>query len=255
MVAVGGGGWFVGTHNIGMGILDGVQPPATSYNHNRRDDNDDPAIISFPSPVGIKAGHAMIACLGLGTYGGEGLPYTLSTDPNWTPVHEDPLTGAGGVGLMMNLYTKIADDVDEVQGRTYTFTFDSTSGALPGYAASCVAWPPRYGTTITSGAATHTTNPVPPLPIASPGGDWQVAFVYHRTSSPFIKLPPNPVVTSAGAVLLCENVDMTGSADGARSGNMRIYASQGSDPIVGEFLEKDDTTRTRAGLVVAAVTK
>lgn len=200
------------------------------------------ASVTLGAPIGVQAGHTMVACVSGGHYAGtDGGTYTLTPPSGWSTVYADP----SGLEILSNLYTKIADAADEAQTSSYTWTFTHTGGFLSGIVASHLSWRPRFGTTLGNASAVHNNSPS----IASPGGRWQFSYIVQRTRNGFAQPIPDPVVTSE-ASLLCENV--TGTSGGYRAGNLRAYASKDVSPITGAYLGETGD-HPRYGMVVAAV--
>lgn len=194
---------------------------------------------TLAAPAGIKVGQLMLTCVSAGSYAG-GSPWTFTPDPAWTAVYADPTFGGGEV-IVSHLYSKIADAADEAGTSSYSWSLN-VPGGLAGMAVAVVGWERQFGTTISTASANHTLSPS----VASPGGDWQFAFVTQRTASNFVQPEPDPVVTSTATLL----VSRFGSY---RPGAMRVYASNNVSPITGAYLQ-GGIDFPRQALVVASIT-
>lgn len=192
--------------------------------------------VTLGAPASVSLGDQMVACAGAGSYVG-GTPWTLVPPSGWSTLYT---TSETVDAVFTNLYAKTADqnDVDGLSSYTWTMT---VAGGLAGMAVTHVSWPKRYGTTVSGASHDGTSTPS----LSSPGGRWQLAFIYQRTANNFEQPNPDPVVTSA-ATLWCENLGT------ARPGNLRVYASDNVSPITGAYLT-GGIDNPRQGLVVAAV--
>lgn len=188
-------------------------------------------------PIGVEVGDPMVACVGAGATSTG--PAVLTPDPAWTAVYTNPTST-----ISPGLFTKIADQDDADGVASYSWVVDGPE--LVGLTVIHLSWPRKFGATLSDPVASASLTPS----VSSPGGRWQLVFIYQRTNSTFAGDAPEPAVTST-AELLCESVQS--GTGGARAGNMRVYASDDVSPITGAYATS--VSSPYQALVAAAVNR
>jgi len=223
------GGWHVGV--IAMGGEQQIVPPETAGLVWAAESGGATTTINVNTPTGMSVGDPMVACYGAGSYVG-GSPWSVGYNAAWTPLYQNPESD----GVFTHMFFKLADETDVV-GRSYAWSM-TVPGGLAGLAVAHVSWRRQHGVTV-SNAGPRGVSSVP-----SPGGDWQLAFIYERTASNYAQPTPNPVITSPATLL--------GGGGSYRAGVLRVYISDNEDPITGAYLQ-GGIDFPRRGLVAAAV--